>query len=73
MHCTRRLGAPEPITGLASFAETVGAGLRRRLPGLEPTGSIHPDVAALIRSVATYGASNEVSGATAAFSVPSGE
>ncbi len=68
VNCSRQAESAVSATGLAAFADLLGTTLRARLPLLRPTGSIDPQIAALIDHIteAHHGSAKAMSAAPAA-------
>jgi UDP-GlcNAc:undecaprenyl-phosphate/decaprenyl-phosphate GlcNAc-1-phosphate transferase len=72
VNCERALGCVVEATGIDSFADLLGAGLRKKLSSLRPSPSIDPQIAALVAHVeavaieSRYGSLNVIKAAPAA-------
>jgi UDP-GlcNAc:undecaprenyl-phosphate GlcNAc-1-phosphate transferase len=68
VNCSRQVECAVSVAGIAAFADLLGTTLRARLPSLRPSGSIDPQIAALIEHVAEahYGSAKAISAAPAA-------
>ncbi|HTM51720.1 MAG TPA: MraY family glycosyltransferase [Bryobacteraceae bacterium] len=82
VNCERALGCQIETIGIASLADLLGGALRARIPSLRPTGSIDPQIAALVAHSAgisrepDYGSvkvSMDAPAATATYCLPSME
>ena len=62
VNCAREVEGSQETTGIAALAHLLGARLRARLPALRPSGSIDPQIAALIDHVESASASLAASG-----------
>ena len=76
VNCSRRVECPVSATGVAALADLLGTTLRARLPLLRPTGSIDPQIAALIEHIAeahqgSAKAISEAPAATTTYCLPS--
>jgi hypothetical protein len=69
INCSRQLECAVPSAGIAAFADLLGTTLRARLPLLRPSGSLDPQIAALVEHVeseALHGSAKAMSAAPAA-------
>jgi hypothetical protein len=67
-------GCALETTGLAAFADLLGDRLRSKLAWLRPSGSLDPQIAALIARLESYGSPKvmrEAPAATAIYCLPS--
>ncbi len=67
--CDREIGCALETTGLAAFADLLGDRLRSKLARLRPSGSLDPQIAALVGRVESYGSAKVMRAAPAATAI----